>query len=1079
MASVPRPIPVRAPLVGRYTALRFPLVAALAILAAQALFALPADRAVSQYVHRDWTVQEGLPHGTVRGVVQTSDGYLWLATYEGLVRFNGEKFRVFDNASNPELTNSSIIAICRTRDDTLWLGTAAGLVSFRDGRFVKFTDAAAPDELVMALAESADGALWVGTPSGVTRIAGGHAQRLPLDLGGRIVNALAAGADGAMWIGTGKGGLARHSASKLESFGVADGLSSDTVMTLLPDGRGGVYAGTDAGLDHVDARGAIERVPGLPADQVTALWLDRDANLWIGTYGNGLFRKSGERISSYGIAEGLLNPTVRAFFEDEEGSIWIGSNRGLQQMRAGAFVSWNERHGLGNDFTRAIFEDHARVLWVGTAKGLSRWDEGRWKIATGPLADAYVLSIAEGRDGTHWFGTSNGLYKVSGSTITHLTTAEGLPNNAVRALHEDRRGDLWIGTDNGIARIEAHGKVESFTDDPRLGSGYVAGIAETPDGRIWIATGGGLLEFDGSRFLVHAAPGNLPSNRLFCIDADAAGDLWIGTDGDGLLRYRNGSSRVITTRQGLPYDKILSIVEGPGGNLWIGTARGAFRLRKDDLHAVADGNRPHVRYARYDENDGLASRQCNGSGNPAALRSLDGRIWFATASGISALAGSGAQRRTGRDRPPVVERVTVDGKPVSAASLASLAPATERVELEFSSVTFAAPERVRLRYRLEGYEDNWVEAGANRVASYTHLPPGAYRFVLACSRDGGEWQTSALDFRRKPHLFETPWFLALCVVAAIGLLVAIVRIRLRIARERARVLEILVDERTREIKREKERTELALQAAEAATREARRHELLTEQALAEAEEANRAKSIFLATTSHELRTPLNAIIGFSDILITRAADPNDDRKIRFLHNIRSSGEYLLGIINNILDLSKIEAGRMELQPETIILRDVVDGICAVMKGVTSKRRITYDIDIPSDTPTIEADPTQFKQILYNLMSNAVKFSAEGGTVAIAARALSASESAPGVDAVEIRVTDHGVGIDSKDHQLIFQEFRQVHGSGHHRPEGTGLGLALVKRFVEMHHGTIRVESTPGAGSTFIVSVPCRFRATQG
>jgi signal transduction histidine kinase len=303
-----------------------------------------------------------------------------------------------------------------------------------------------------------------------------------------------------------------------------------------------------------------------------------------------------------------------------------------------------------------------------------------------------------------------------------------------------------------------------------------------------------------------------------------------------------------------------------------------------------------------------------------------------------------------------------------------------------------------------------------------------------------------------------------------GLLLAAHTVRLHLTRERARHLEQVVEERTRQISEEKERTEVALRAAEAATLEAERHERLTERALAQAEEANRAKSIFLAATSHELRTPLNAIIGFSEILLSHTSKQLEPRHARFLHNIHSSGEYLLGIINNILDLSKIEAGRMEIHPESFFLRQEVGGICAVMKGVTTLRKITIDVDVPKDL-IVEADPTMIKQIIYNLMSNAVKFSPERSTVTVSARALAKTEGPLGEESVEIQVHDRGVGIDPKDHQIIFQEFRQAEGPKGSRPNGTGLGLALVRRFIELHRGTIHLESELGRGSTFTVIFP--------
>jgi signal transduction histidine kinase len=328
------------------------------------------------------------------------------------------------------------------------------------------------------------------------------------------------------------------------------------------------------------------------------------------------------------------------------------------------------------------------------------------------------------------------------------------------------------------------------------------------------------------------------------------------------------------------------------------------------------------------------------------------------------------------------------------------------------------------------------------------------------------WQSATLPVVLTPHFYQRKSFIALLILAGAALLLAIHFMRLRLARQRAHLLQQLVEERTHQISEEKERTERAL-------REAERHEQLAEEALARAEDANRAKSIFLATTSHELRTPLNAIIGFSDILIGRATHQLDPRFHRFLHNIHSSGGYLLGIINNILDLSKIEAGKMDLQPEPIALNETVSAVCAVMKGVTTLRKIRLDLRIPNDLPKFEADPIQMKQILYNLIANAVKFSPDNSSVTVSAKHLWPVDSPINENAIEIRVVDHGIGIDPKDHQLIFQEFRQVHESGTKRPEGTGLGLALVRRFVEMHGGTIRVESMPGEGATFIIVLPCR------
>jgi signal transduction histidine kinase/ligand-binding sensor domain-containing protein len=1043
------------------------------------LAALPADRKISQYVRRAWTVEQGLPHATVRGFAQTADGYLWLATYEGLVRFNGEEFRTFDKSASP-LLDSSRVNLCRTGDDALWVGTPrAGVMRYQGGVFR--TIAPMPGaEVINALVPAPDGTVWVGTASGkLTHIVKDRAGVVTLSLPAGPITALAP-TDDALWIGT-SAGLVRHRGGRLDSWTTVDGLSSDRIVTLLSEGGDDLLAGTATGLDRI--RGAkVEHIGGLPVDQVTALRRDRDGNLWVGTYSNGLFRidRHGS-VASYGIGEGLLNPTIRAIFEDDEGSLWIGSNGGLEQLRAGDFVTWNERDGLADDFGRAIFQDRDGVMWVGTANGLSRWEGGAW-VRVHDQRLAGILSIAQSGDGARWYGTSNGVYRVTAGATKLFTTADGLSNNTIRDIREDRRGDIWIATDFGLNRIRPGDEVESFAGRGGLGTEYAMALAESPDGRIWAATGAGLAEFDGTSFTLHSAPRELPSNHLLALAADGDGTIWIATDGDGLLRFRNGKARAITSGEGLLNDKILSLVDDGAGKLWFGTVHGAFSAEKRQLNAVAGGTSRWIECKLFDENDGLGSRQCNGAANPSALRSQDGRVWFVTANGVSALV----QRRDSAlpARKPVIERASINGKEWSPEALRSVPPDAGRIEFDFSGVTFVTPERLRFRYRLEGYDHAWIDAGTKRVASYTNLSGGEYRFVLASSRDGSLWRDTELPLTLQPHFYESKWVIAAFLLGVAGLLLGLHSIRLRLTRERARQLEKVVEERTHEIIEQKERTELALLAteaakseAEAAKLEAERHEQLTEQALVRAEAANRAKNIFLATTSHELRTPLNAIIGFSDILMTQLASQLGARHARFLENIHSSGQYLLGHINNILDLSKIEAGRIELEPETVLLVDVVDGICAVMKGVATMRKIRIEVNLPPDLPLLEVDPTQIKQILYNLMSNAVKFSPERSTVTVSAKHLPREESPIGEDAIEIRVSDEGIGIDPEEHQLIFQEFRQAHGPHGERPQGTGLGLALVKRFVEMHRGTIRVESEPGEGSVFVAVLPLQHRPT--
>src|SRR6185436_18905592 len=478
-------------------------------------------------------------------------------------------FRVFDQTTSPGMLSIAIRMLALDGKDTLWLGTNAGVMRDRGGRFETIAIPSGPNS-IGGMAIAADGTVWVGTARGkLIRIGGDRAEEIALGLPVSPITALASAGD-TIWIGT-SAGLSRHRRGTSTAERV-EGLSSNRIVTLVPDGADSLLVGTATGLERIAGsrieRNRIERIGGLPADQVTALHRDRDGNLWIGTYRHGLFRWSGGRMASYGIDDGLLNPTVRAISEDDEGNLWIGSNGGLEQLHAGAFISWDRRHGLEDDFVRTVFEDRDGVRWVGSANGLHRWNGNAW-VKEGDGGPVGILSMEQSRDGTRWLGTSNGLYRVSGGTRTLLTVADGLSNNGIRDIHEDRNGDVWVATDFSVSRIHRDGRIESFAGRPGIGAGYALAIAESGDGRLWFATGLGLAEFDGRTFTLHAAPKELPSNRLFGVEADAdeRGTVWVITDGDVLIRFRNGRASMITSRDGLATDKIVSLVDDRAGRL--------------------------------------------------------------------------------------------------------------------------------------------------------------------------------------------------------------------------------------------------------------------------------------------------------------------------------------------------------------------------------------------------------------------------------------------------------------------------------------------------------------------------------
>lgn len=1046
------------------SALLPPLILALA----PSLSALEPDRAISQYARSSWKIEDGLPHSVVRSIAQTRDGYLWLATYEGLARFNGDTFTRFTKKNLPGLGRDTILAMFEASDGSLWIGTNGGgggrLVG---GRADSFTPLAGLPAEVMAFSEGRDHTIWIGTSTGVYAVRDGRLERPAgtSSLDAVTVMAVAEAPDGTIWIGTRSNGLHALRDGVLRA---APDFDRASVHALLSDDDGTLWIGTGDGLFRLPRDGAVARVELIPFDQVTSILRDRDRTLWIGTYANGLWRLGGDgSVGHFGARDGLLNNSVRSIFEDAERTLWVGTNSGLESFVAGKFVTIGPMEGLSDAFVRSAYQDSAGNVWIGTAEGLNRISAEGTRVFTRAdgLSSDYVFATYEGPDGAIWIGTSRGVTRLLRGRFSTYQEKEGIPRATVRAVHVDRGGSVWIGTDSGAYRLVGQ-RFEPVKPGRRWESTYVQAFAEAPDGSLWLGSAGrGIARWKDGAFTTWDQEQGLPDVNILSLHFDRRGTLWIGTDSAGLIRMKDGSFTQYTTAAGLPSDKVLQMLEDDEGRLWAGGGQGIWYAALADLDAFAAGRIAAVRTTTFGRGDGIRSVQCNGSVSPGALRSRDGRLWFPTVDGVATIVPRREFPKNTRKPPVTIEAAVVDGRPVTAAGMVSLPPDARRLELHYAALTYVAPDAVRFRYRLEGFDRDWVEAGARRTAYYTGVPPGRYRFHVIASNADGVWNEdgSSLPVEIVPRFVQTVWF-PLLVVAAIVLLVLGYHLR-RVHTMRAREAELvaLVDQRTRDIR-------LALEEAHAARDVAESQGRLLADALVDAEAASRAKSTFLANVSHELRTPLNAIIGFAHVLQTSAATRLDEKQRKFLDNIALSGEHLLRLINEILDLAKIEAGKITFEPDEVDVASLLESVAHTARGLQVERGIDVEVIVADGVSTVVADPTKLKQIVFNLVSNAAKFSPPSSIVRIDARPLGPSDSPLGRAAVAISVSDKGIGIDPRYHEEIFEEFRQL-AAGTEKPSGTGLGLALVRKFVEIHQGIVQVSSDPGAGSTFTVILP--------
>jgi ligand-binding sensor domain-containing protein len=778
-------------------------------------FALDPARAVTQYIHDNWQTDQGLPQNTVQVICQTLDGYLWLGTQEGLVRFDGVRFVVFNKGNTPELANHYITALHADREGNLWIGGRGdGVVRFRDGAFTLFsTREGFSKNPVRSIYEDRAGNLWMGTSGGgLNRLRDGKITTFTTKdgLSNDQVVAITQDRAGDLWIGTFGGGLNRFRDGKFTSFTTRDGLSDDQVSSLLEDRAGNLWVGTfNGGLNRFrdGAFTAFTTKQGLSNDQVWSILEDREGSLWIGTDGGGLNRFHEGRFTPLTSRQGFPSDVVMSVFEDRERSLWIGTaGGGLNRLRDGKFVTLTMREGLSSDAVLSVFEDRKGNVWMGTdGGGLNRLRDGRVTTVTTKdgLSNDHVTAIAEDRQGDIWAGTmGGGINRLRDGRITAFTTKNGLSYDVVFSILEDHGGTLWVGTDGGGLNRMKDGRFSAFTMKDGLSQDRVIAIHEDREGGLWLGTsGGGLNLFKNGRFSSYTTGGGLSDDRVASIYEDAAGRLWIGTSG-GLNRLHEGKLTAYTAANGLYDDRVWQILEDGQGDFWMSSNRGVFRVSKKDLEAFADGKVKRITSTAYGTADGMRSAECNGEIQPSGWKTRDGRLWFPTIKGVAVI--DPAHIPVNRLPPPVVlEEVRVDGKlvPHSGPAL-EVQPGSEQLDLQYTALSFPSPQRVLFKYRLEGFDRDWVEAGTARAARYTSLAPGTYTFrVKACNSDGVWNETGAsLVLRLLPFFYQTRLFQALVGLALVLAGAGVQELRARALKKRARELERIVLEQTRDLR---------------------------------------------------------------------------------------------------------------------------------------------------------------------------------------------------------------------------------------------------------------------------------------
>ncbi|OYT70332.1 MAG: hypothetical protein CFK52_11360 [Chloracidobacterium sp. CP2_5A] len=817
---------------------------------------------------RDYTLdawRDELPQAAVLAVAQDRRGYLWIGTYEGLARFDGARFVVFDKRATPAFRNHNIRCIFEDRDGALWIGTfGGGVVRYQSGEFESFTaEQGLSSDFVIDVAQTPDGALWLATSRGLTRWHNGQWRTftvqdgLPLD----SLQQLSLAPDGALWVGTYGRGLSVFRDGAFQNYSLNGGKPNDIVYALHIARDGTAWVGTNQqGLLRLNAQGQVleryARPTGFPDDVVHAIYEDSDGAIWVGTENGGLGRLAHGRQDWRAPRDGLLHHFVRAICRDREGSYWIGTNGGLNRLRESKIVNLATDHGLTDANARVVFEDSRGRLWVGLDEaGLDCLEAGRWKhygLAEG-LKTLGVRAIAEDERGDIWLGLNQGgVARFDGRRWTSITTAQGLTTDNVYALCAARDGTLWAGTVGGGINVLRAGRVIRMIDpqSDKITGGNIRVIAQGRDGAMWVGTNGrGLMRAQGEEIARFTTKEGLPSNLVFALHEEADGTLWIGTGG-GLAWRRDGKFGVIAHKDGLFDDTVFAIVPDANGDFWMSCNRGIFRLERREREAFMSGAQSRVVCASFDISDGMGANQCNGTSQPCAIRRRDGALMFATIGGV-AVAKPEHLPFNAQPPPIVIEHLELDGKALPAQPTLTAPLGAKKLDIHYAGLSFLAPQRMRFRFRLEGFDRAWVEAGTRRTAYYMNLPPGTYRFhVTACNNDG-VWNDAGatMTIVIQPFFYQTAWAKGLAVCALGLLLWGGFRWRTLTLRRRADALERQVAVRAAQLQEKNAALERALAEGQAAQREAQvKNRELARKNEALAELHRRADAIFTALT---------------------------------------------------------------------------------------------------------------------------------------------------------------------------------------------------------------------------------------
>ncbi len=781
-------------------------------------FSLDPLQNINEYKHKIYKHKEGLPQYSISSIAQTHDGYLWFGTNEGLARFDGSRFIVYDKISSPIIKHNTIKSLLVLHDGTLCIGTVYGLTFLKNHRSLEFSYIDINNGLlhpeVTSIIEISPSLIWAGT------------------LGGGI-------------------SVFKNNVC-IDTITTKNGLLSDIVNIIVQAPSGTVYVGGPKGISVFSDNkwSVLSIIPQQFQPPIRALYVDSDNTLWIGTdVGLFSYQPFQNKWKHFTVKEKLPDNRIRAILKDSDNNLWIGTYSGLARLNRYGISTYTKQDGLSNNFVSYFYEDREKSLWVGTFEGgVNHFYSSKFKVldTKDGLLNEEIRPIYQATDGSIWVGTNGGgitRYFKNGNRKIY-TVKEGLPSNYVRAIGEDPEGGIWVGTGGfGVARI-TQGKVEVFnknglgqdyifclfvskdttvwigtreaglvalrknsfkryTKENGLPSNTVRHILQRRDGSLWFATNNGIAFIRDGHFHTITSNDGLSYDIIYSLYEDDDSVLWIGTYGGGLNRLKDGIITSFTKQDGLYDNGVFQILEDAFQNLWLTSNRGIFRVNKSELSRFAAKKIHRLTSVSYTEIDGMKNSKCNGSAQPAGIVTTEGQLWIPTMEGVVIIDPKSLLDTV---PPPdaLIEDILLKRKPVQWDSLLTVEPNQNDIEFHFTAVSFIGVERIHFEYILQGYDSTWIFADNRRFAFYSNLPPNNYTFrVRACNRNG-LWSTKPTELKVVvlPFIYQTLWFKIGVVLFILSVVLGIITVRDRRLRKREQILQKIVNDRTEHLQLE-------------------------------------------------------------------------------------------------------------------------------------------------------------------------------------------------------------------------------------------------------------------------------------